>query len=76
MSRFDLPDGLHRARAARQAALLSVLAIATEKQLPLAPLLDAFADDSRSRWRHHIRDLSDMLQSGASLPEHLASGLK
>ncbi|MGH7202421.1 MAG: type II secretion system F family protein [Planctomycetaceae bacterium] len=38
---------LQRATASRQAALLWVLAIAVEKQLPLVPMLDAFADDSR-----------------------------
>ena len=57
--------------ATRQAALLSLLAIATEKQLPLTPILDAFADDSRFGWRHQVRDLSDMLQSGTSLPDAL-----
>ncbi|MBT6157643.1 MAG: hypothetical protein HOK71_02780 [Planctomycetaceae bacterium] len=66
---FDVLGWMHRARAARQSALLSVLAIATEKQLPLTPILDAFADDSRLGWRHQVHDLSDMLQAGTSLPD-------
>ena len=57
---FDVLGWAHRARAARQAALLSMLAVATEKQLPLTAILDAFADDSRFGWRHAVRDLSDM----------------
>ena len=68
---FDVLGWLHRARAARQSALLSVLAIATEKQLPLTPILDAFADDSRLGWRQQVHDLSDMLQAGTSLPDAL-----
>lgn len=68
---IDLPGWLHRVRSSRQAALLSVLAIATEKKLPLTPLLDAFADESRFGWRHGVRDLSDMLESGTSLPDAL-----
>ena len=68
---FDVLGWLHRARAARQSALLSVLAIATEKQLPLTPILDAFADDSRFGWRHQVHDLSDMLQAGTSLADAL-----
>ena len=68
---FDLLGWFHQARATRQAALLSVLAIAIEKKLPLVPMLDAFADDSRFGWRHSVRDLSDMLQSGVSLPDAL-----
>ena len=60
---FDVLGLMHRARAARQAALLSVLAIATEKQLPLTSILDAFADDSRFGWHQQVHDLSDMLQS-------------
>jgi protein transport protein HofC len=68
---FDVLGWFHQARASRQAALLSVLAIATEKKLALVPMLDAFADDSRFGWRHSVRDLSDMLQSGASLPDAL-----
>ena len=68
---FDVLGWFHRARASRQAALLSVLAIATEKKLPVVPMLDAFADDSQFGWRHSVRDLSDMLQSGESLPDAL-----
>lgn len=62
---------VHRRRTSRQAALLSVLAIATEKKLPLTPMLDAFADESGFGWRHSVRDLSDMLQAGTSLPDAL-----
>lgn len=65
------PGWLYRVRNSRQAALLSLMAIATERRLPLAPILDAFADDSKTGWRRRIRDLSDMLQSGASLPDAL-----
>ena len=68
---LDIFGVLDRTRASRQAALLTLLAIAVEKQLPLSPMLDAFAADSPARWRRDLRDLADMLQSGAALPDAL-----
>ena len=50
-----------------------VLAIAAEKQLPLVPVLDAFADDTQGWWRREVRALAAKLNSGLSLPDALAS---
>jgi type II secretory pathway component PulF len=65
------PLVLNRAQAARQTTLLWTLAVATEKQLPLAPLLEALADEAAGRWRWSLRGLADLLQSGSSIPDAL-----
>ena len=62
---------LDRAAASRRGALLWVLAIAVEKQLPLVPVLEAFADDSRGLWRTRTLELAAALRSGVSLPDAL-----
>lgn len=56
------------ARIIRQAQLLWLLAVAVEKQLPLADEVEAYADDSRGRWRYKLLQLAELLRSGASLP--------
>jgi protein transport protein HofC len=62
---------LGRYTRTRQVALLWVLATAIEDQLPLAPLVDAFSDDSRGPWRTRARDLAHLLRSGTPLPAAL-----
>ncbi len=60
-----------RAKVARQGALLWVLAISAEKQLPLVDEIEALAEDSRGQWRGKLHDLADLLKAGISLPDAL-----
>ncbi len=62
---------LDRLAAPRQAALLWILTIAVEKQLPLVPVLSAFAEDSRGGWRRKIWELARSLNAGMSVPDAL-----
>src|SRR5262245_61629109 len=62
-----------RARAARQATLLWSLAAAVEKQVSLAPFLEALADEAGGRWRFKLRKVADLLHAGTSIPEALES---
>jgi len=55
----------------RQVSLLWVIAAAVERQLPLAPLVDAFSDDTRGPWQSRIRDLAHLLRTGTPLPAAL-----
>jgi protein transport protein HofC len=60
-------------RAARKDELLWVLAIAAQKNMPLAPAVAAFAAECRGRYRRRVRQLADMLAGGATLPDALDS---
>ena len=60
-----------RARATRQDSLLSVLAIAAERGMPLAPAILAFADQYRGFSYRRITDLAAQINWGASLPQAL-----
>jgi type II secretory pathway component PulF len=62
---------LARRRATRQDSLLSVMAIAAERQMPMAPAIVAFADQYRGRSRKRIKDLAAHINWGATLPEAL-----
>jgi type II secretory pathway component PulF len=62
---------LARRRSTRQDALLSVLAIAAEREMPLAPAVDAFADQYRGGSFRRITNLADQLSGGASVGEAL-----
>lgn len=62
---------LARRRSTRQDSLLSVLAIAAERGMPLAPALVAFADQFRGGSYRRIMDLASQIIWGASLPEAL-----
>lgn len=59
--------------SARRATLLWVLAIATEKQMPMVNALDALADESDGTWQHKIEDFAAMIQSGTPMAEAAAS---
>lgn len=48
-------------------ALLRLIAVATEEQLPLAPLLDAWALDERGNQQTRVRRLAKLLHNGAPL---------
>lgn len=60
---------LGRVNYSQQVALLRILAVASEKQLPLIDVLEAFAKDVRGHWRHQIIRLVDLLRSGVPLAE-------
>jgi len=65
-----------RRRSTRQDALLSVLAIAAEKEMPLAPAVVAFADQYRGRSYRRVMDLAAQLNWGTMLPEALERARK
>lgn len=60
-----------RRRYARQDSLLSVLAIAAERQIPLAPAIAAFADQFRGLSHRRIMNLTAQLNWGTALPAAL-----
>lgn len=59
--------------ATKRATLLWVLAIATEKQLPLVNALDALADESAGNWQHKLEDFTAMVQEGTPMAEAAAA---
>ncbi|MFI5457912.1 MAG: type II secretion system F family protein [Isosphaerales bacterium] len=65
-----------RRRSTRQDSLLSVLAIAAEKEMPLAPAVVAFADQYRGRSYRRVMDLAAQLNWGNMLPEALERASK
>ncbi|HZW32323.1 MAG TPA: type II secretion system F family protein [Isosphaeraceae bacterium] len=58
-----------RLRVTRQDSLVWILAIATERGIPLAPAVAAFADQYRGKARRRVVQLVDQLNAGTSLPE-------
>ena len=60
-----------RSQATRQATLLRTLAVALEKQFPLAPFLEALADEAGGRWRGKVRGLADLISAGVAIPDAL-----
>ncbi len=62
---------LARRRASRQDSLLCVMAIAAEREMPMAPAIVAFADQYRGRSHQRIKDLAAYINWGATLPEAL-----
>jgi protein transport protein HofC len=60
-----------RRGSTRQDSLLWVLAIASERRMPLAPAVMAFADQYRGRAFARIMDLAAQLNWGTILPEAL-----
>jgi type II secretory pathway component PulF len=60
-----------RMRATRQEALLSLLSIAAERDMPLAPAISAFADQFGGRTQRRLLYIVSQLNTGTSLPEAL-----
>ena len=60
-----------RVSYSQQVALLRILAIAADKQLPLIDVLETFGKDIRGHWRYQIMRLVDLLRSGVPLAEAL-----
>ncbi|MFC1596815.1 type II secretion system F family protein [Planctomycetota bacterium] len=60
-----------RHRRARQFMLLSTLSVAAKRLMPLAPAVEAFADERWGVMGYHARRLAALLRSGISLPDAL-----
>ena len=60
-----------RHRRARQHALLAAMAAAAERLMPLAPVVDAFAEEWWGLMGHRARRLAALLRAGMSLPDAL-----
>ena len=60
-----------RHRRARQYMLLSTLAVAADRLMPLAPAVEAFADERWGLMGYRARRLAALLESGLSLPDAL-----
>ena len=65
-----------RRRSTRQDSLLWVLAIAAEKEMPLAPAVAAFADQYHGVAYQRIMNLAAQLNWGISVPEALERARK
>lgn len=61
-----------RLRASRQEALLSLLAIAAERGVPLAPAISAFADQFRGRSQRRILNVVAELNAGEPIHKALS----
>jgi type II secretory pathway component PulF len=55
--------------SAERQALLRLMAVAAEENLPLAPLLEAWASDERGAQRQRLRSLVELLKNGTPLPD-------
>lgn len=66
-----LAIGLARRRSSQQQMLLGIVAVALERDMPLAPALEAFADQFTRRYRRRILSLAHVLNAGVPLPEAL-----
>lgn len=62
---------LARLKATRHDALLSILAIAAERGMPLAPAVAAFADQFRGGSHGRVMNVASQLNAGTPLPEAL-----
>jgi protein transport protein HofC len=60
-------------KATQQDSLLRVMAIATERRMPLAPGIGAFAELCHGGYRRKSLGLAYLLESGVPLPQALAS---
>ncbi len=62
---------LARLQTSRQDALLSLLAVAAERGMPLAPAVSAFADQFRGGAHRRVMLVVEQLNAGIPLPEAL-----
>lgn len=62
---------LKQRRSALQSELLWILMIAAQKNMRLAPGVEALANQSRGRYRRSLFQLADLLNSGVALPDAL-----
>jgi len=57
------------ANLAQRRALLRLIAVAAEENLPLSPLLESWAADERRAQKHRLLRLADQLKAGTPLPD-------
>ncbi len=57
-----------RHRRMQQYMMLATLAVAAERGMPLAPSVQAFAEERRGRMRHRAARLTELLRAGVPLP--------
>jgi protein transport protein HofC len=67
---------LARQASTRQDSLLSLLAIAADRNMPMAPAVAAFADQYRGFYYRRVMDLASHLHFGILLPEALERSRK
>ncbi len=67
---------LARRSSTRQDSLLWLLAIAAERNMPMAPAVAAFADQYRGTYYRRVMDLAAQLNWGTALPEALQRARK
>ncbi|MBU4273498.1 MAG: type II secretion system F family protein [Planctomycetes bacterium] len=68
---FVFIEAYRKYRASRQYALLWLLAVSAEREVPLASALEAFARERRGSFARRSRRLAKLLDSGVSLPDGL-----
>jgi type II secretory pathway component PulF len=61
----------HRYRQSEKTALLWILAIAAERQMPLVPSVEAFASEWGGMFGRHVQNLAAALGAGVPLPDAL-----
>ncbi|AGA30459.1 type II secretion system F family protein [Singulisphaera acidiphila] len=57
-----------RRRSTQQDALAAIIAVAAEREMPLAPALDAVSNQFMGGYRRKVQTLAHYLKEGASLP--------
>lgn len=55
-------------RRTRQNGLLSAMAVASDRFIPLVPAIEAFADEGADRFAYRVRMMADELRRGVPLP--------
>lgn len=68
---FVFIEVFRKYRASRQYALLWLLTVSAEREVPLTSALEAFARERRGRFAQRARRLAKLLDSGVSLPDGL-----
>ena len=68
---FVLIEGLRARRASQRTALLWLLAVSTERSIPLVPAIEAFAVEQGGLFAARARRLAGWLAAGKSLPDAL-----
>ncbi len=68
---FVFIEAYRKYRASRQYALLWLLTVSAEREVPLTSALEAFARERRGSFARRARRLATLLESGVSLPDGL-----
>lgn len=68
---YALIEWIRKRRASRQVGLLWMLTIASERSMPLAPAVEAYANERGGSFSRKARLLAQMLNSGVPLPDAL-----